>query len=107
MTTTRISRLLPPSVLESLPLWRATANQSDPVATVKLFLPGTGWTWYLVEFDGDDVCFGLVSGLEIEAGYFLLSELEEARSPLFGLPVERDLYFTPAPLSELRKRHER
>jgi hypothetical protein len=105
MKTTRHNRLLPPSVLETLPAWRATANEDDPIATVKLFLPDTAWTWYIVEFDGDDTCFGLVIGHEVEAGYFLLSELEALRSPLLRLLVERDLYFKPTPLSELRRMH--
>lgn len=34
-----------------------------------------------------------------EWGYFVLSELSEARGPL-GLPIERDLYFKPGPFSE-------
>jgi hypothetical protein len=53
----------------------------------------------VTEFDGEDLFFGLVQGLEEELGYFSLSELESVR--VLGLPVERDLYFTPKPLSEL------
>jgi hypothetical protein len=53
-----------------------------------------------VEFDGEDVFFGLVVGFEIEAGYFSLSELEATRGP-WGLPIERDLWFKPVPLSQL------
>lgn len=54
----------------------------------------------------DILFFGLVLGLEIELGYFSLSELQSVRGAL-GLPVERELYFRPAPLSQVRKRHER
>ena len=49
---------------------------------------------------GDVQFFGLVDGNYKELGYFWLSELESVRGPL-GLPVERDLYWTPVPLSEL------
>ena len=70
-------------------------------APVKFFTPAGGWTWYATEFDGDDAFFGLVSGFEIELGYFSLSELESVRGPL-GLPIERDLYFTPQPLKTLQ-----
>ena len=42
----------------------------------------------------------IVVGLEIEIGYFSLSELEAARGP-WGLPIERDRWFEPAPLSQL------
>jgi hypothetical protein len=38
----------------------------------------------------------------LEIGYFSLSELEKIRGPL-GLKVERDLYWKPKPLSEVKK----
>jgi len=37
-----------------------------------------------------------------EFGDFRLSELQAARGPL-GLPIERDLYFEPTPLSKLQQ----
>jgi hypothetical protein len=49
-------------------------------------------TWYATEFDGEDLFFGLVDGLEKEFGYFSLSELESVDGP-FGVGIERDLYF--------------
>ena len=54
----------------------------------------------------DYIFFGLVSGFEVELGYFSLKELEEARGPR-GLPIERDLYFQPKTLKELKELHER
>ena len=69
-------------------------------APVKFFTPAGSWTWYASEYDGDDTFFGLVSGLELEYGYFSLSELEGVRGPL-GLPIERDVYFVPKTLQEL------
>lgn len=66
----------------------------NAIAPVKFFTPDAGWIWYGIEFDGDDLFFGLVSGQEIELGYFSLSELESVRGQL-GLPIERDLYYTP------------
>jgi len=47
------------------------------------------------------VFFGFVVGLESEFGYFLLSELGSVRSPLFGLPVERDLSFQEGRLTDV------
>ena len=41
---------------------------------VKFFTPWTSWTWYGIEFDGEDLCFGLVDGHEEELGYFSLSD---------------------------------
>jgi hypothetical protein len=63
-------------------------------------------TWYASEFDGEDLFFGLVVGFEIELGSFSLSELEGVRGPL-GLPIERDLYYEPRTLRELKQLHER
>jgi hypothetical protein len=62
-------------------------------------------TWYASEFDGEDLFFGLVSGHEIELGYFNLSELAQVRGPM-GLPIERDLYFKSKTLGELKQEHE-
>ena len=38
--------------------------------------------------------------------YFTLSELQSNRGKL-GCPIERDRYFKPQRLSEVRKKHER
>ncbi len=78
----------------------------DAIAQVKFFTPDSSWTWYASEFDGTDIFFGLVSGLEVELGYFSLSELQSVRGPL-GLPIERDLYFVPKTLQELLDKHTR
>lgn len=94
--------LLPKEVRESLP--ELYANEELGLAAqalVKFFTPDAGWSWYGVEFNGDDIFFGLVIGLEAEFGFFSLSELESVRGP-FGLPVERDRHFEPKTLEELR-----
>jgi hypothetical protein len=91
----------------------------DALAQVKFFTPDSNWYWYASEgsyvdedgyFDTDKekvdyLFFGLVSGFEIELGYFSLSELEQAHGPL-GLPIERDLDFEPKTLRELKEWHE-
>jgi len=91
----------------------------EALAQVKFFSPDAGWTWYASEgspvdedgyFDTDKVkvdffFFGLVAGLEVELGYFSLSQLESVRGSL-GLPVERDLYFEPKTLRELKEWHD-
>ena len=68
--------------------------------------PAAHPTWYAREFDGEDIFFGLVIGLEIELGYFSLSELKSVKGPL-GLPLERDLHFEPKTLQELMDWHKR
>jgi hypothetical protein len=72
----------------------------DKVAVVKFFHPASSWTWYGIEFDGDDTFWGLVDGLETEFGYFSLSEISQLVGP-FGLKVERDKFFRPTPLRDL------
>ena len=82
----------------------AQESEADPIVYAKFFLPGIGWTWYVTEGqeqDGDFLFFGFVVGLESEFGYFLLSELESVRSPLGGLPVERDLSFREGRLTDV------
>lgn len=76
----------------------------DAPAFVKFFTPDANWTWYVSEYDGEDTFFGLVAGFEVELGYFSYTELEGVRGRL-GLPVERDLYFTPTSLRQLQQQH--
>ena len=95
-------KLLTQKLREQLPLLYSTEHNPDPTVICKFFTPDAGWTWYGLEFDGTDIFFGLVQGLEEELGYFSLAELEGIRGP-FGLAVERDLYFSPTPLSQVQK----
>ena len=52
------------------------------------------------------IFYRLVAGLELELGYFSLSELQSVRGP-WGLPIERDLHFEPKTLKELQEMHQR
>ena len=94
--------LIPTSLAADLPPLYATEKQPDAPARIKLFTPDSSWTWYVVEYDpAERLCFGLVIGHERELGYFSLAELEGIRGPT-GLPIERDLHFSPTPLSQCR-----
>ena len=99
-------KLLTKDLRRKLPPLYSTEKCADPIVYAKLFTPDSGWTWYVLEFDGEDLFFGFVIGLDSELGYFSLSELESVRGPL-GLAVERDLYFKPRLLSEVKAIHER
>jgi len=99
-------KLITEEIRKNLPPLYACQDQEDPIARVKFFTPWSFWTWYAVEFDGTDLFFGLVDGFDVELGYFSLSELQDLTGPA-GLRIERDLYFTPAPLSTLRTRAAR
>jgi len=95
-------KLLTKEILKRLPKLGATDGQEDPIVQVKFFTPDAQWTWYAIEFDGEDTFFGYVEGLENELGHFSLSELKEAGGAL-GLPVERDKFFKSCPLSKVMK----
>lgn len=78
----------------------------NALAQVKFFSPYSGWIWYASEFDGHDIFFGLIVGYEIEFSYFRLTELRKLRGPL-GSHIERDKYYQPRSLCELREKHRK
>lgn len=97
------TKLMTNELLKALPPLYSQENTPDPIVHAKFFDPCGSWTWYAIEFDPvEGRFFGLVDGFERELGYFLLSELESIDGPL-GLGIERDLYFKPRPLSEIRE----
>lgn len=95
-------KLMTQEIRKNTPRLHATEDikLEDKIVTAKFFTPWSHWTWYLIEFDGEDTCFGLVEGLEREFGYFRLSELESIKGQ-FGLRVERDRCFKPTQVSQL------
>jgi len=94
-------KLLPDEIRKKLPpLYSQDGKGGKAVAYAKFFSPSSNWTFYVCEFDGKDIFFGLVEGFEKELGYFSLSELESARGPM-GLPIERDLYWQPKTLEKI------
>jgi len=95
-------KLLTKELLEKLPPLYSQENVADPMVWVKFFTPDGNWTWYGIEYDGKDIFFGYVVGFEKELGYFSLKELESTRGK-FGLPIERDKYFEPMPLSKVKE----
>jgi hypothetical protein len=118
-------KLLTKAIVKSLPALYSQEKVDDPKVVLKFFTPWSNWTWYVTE--GSQVCgecgmydctdpahtptprdwmfFGLVEGQETEMGYVTLGELEGIRGPA-GLKVERDMWWTPVPLSEVRKKIE-
>ena len=97
-------KLLTKKLAAALPPLYATENlpASETMVCGKFFTPDSNWTWLPIEFDGEDIFYGLVVGFETEFGYFSLSELKAARGP-WGLPIERDKWFEPALLTDLRE----
>ena len=103
----RRHKLMTKELGDTIPAIRSTANvedNDDVVARAKLFCPYNGWRWYVTEWDRETgLCFGLVEGFETEVGYFELTELAEV-TVLGGVPaIERDLYWEPKTLGEIRR----
>ena len=100
-------QLMTEKVAETIPALYANEKVADHdavLAHAKLFSPYSNWTWYITEMDpATGTCFGLVDGLEQEIGYFDLSELAE--TTVFGdvLAVERDLYWEPRTIGEIKR----
>ena len=99
-------QLMTEKVAATIPALYANENVNDydaVLAHAKLFSPYSNWTWYITELDpATGTCFGLVDGLEQEIGYFDLSELAET-TVFGGVPaVERDLYWEPRTIGEIK-----
>ena len=98
----------------------ATGEENDPVEMSLKEIDDRGWSdlfktptlpSYSMDTNGDKFVtlhdvrfFGLVDGLDRELGYFSLKELMEVRFPPFGLRIERDRYFTPQTLAEIKEK---
>jgi len=97
-------KLLTKKIIKKLPTLYSQENNSDPQVVVKFFDPTGSFTWYAIEYDGDDSFFGFVTSHlcpEGELGYFSLSELQTAKVG-FGLGIERDMYWEARKLSECK-----
>ena len=100
-------KLMTKEIGDTIPALYANENvrdYDDVLAFVKLFSPYGNWTWFITEWDAETgTCFGLVEGFETEIGYFDLTELAEA-TVFGGVPaVERDLYWQPKTIGEIRR----
>ena len=95
-------KLLTQKIIKELPaLYSQEKKGGDAMVVVKFFTPDANWTWFATEFDPKEgIFFGLVDGLDKELGNFSLIDLETVRGPI-GLPIERDLYWTPKTLKEI------
>ena len=79
----------------TVPALYATERDADPTAHACYVHPRSGWAWFVTESDGERTFFGLVSGFEVELGYFDRLELESCGA----LRLED---WEPRPLSRVR-----
>jgi hypothetical protein len=102
MDRKRRHKIITKAEAKRLPALYATENDADPTVHVKLFNPAGAFTWYLTEFDPETgQAFGWVDGPYPELGYFNVYEIGSTTSRL-GIPMERDCYWTPCKLSEVK-----
>ena len=75
----------------------------DPIVIAKFFNPAGAGTWYATEYNAKSkLFFGYVSifgDWNDEWGSFSLTELESVKG-MFGLGIERDLYWQEMPASK-------
>lgn len=106
--------LLTKEVKKNLPALYSQETVKDPDCVLKFFTPDAQWTWYITEGrkeeeladDGKEewVFFGkVISPMcpDGELGNVVLSELRSIRGAL-GLPIERDRFWNPKPLSQCK-----
>ena len=112
-------KLMTKAIEKSLPPLYSQESNPDPQVVLHFFNPMGAGDWFITEgqlevFDkeeGDDepivveswLFFGLCDlGFGYpELGYVSLVELESVKGP-FGLGIERDMYWQPKALSEVR-----
>ncbi len=97
-------KLLTKELLERFAKVGRQEEVKDPLVIAKFFNPSGAGTWYATEYDPQSKeFFGYVSifGDECdEWGSFSLDELQNYTGKL-GLGIERDLYFSEKPISEV------
>ena len=92
-------KLLPEELKDKLPSIEKAKKEEDPTVVAKYFHPMSDWTWYAAGYS-DGIFWGLVDGHYLETGLFSLKEMEEVK--VLGLGIERDLYFKPIKMSEIK-----
>lgn len=98
---------------------QAEVKPAEPIVHLKFFGLGRlgSWTWYATEYEpgeqpGEGVFFGLVTSSlcpEGELGYFSEAEIAPmmlSSSIMKGAWIERDLHWTPKPLSVVQGQSE-
>ena len=84
-------------------LYEQDGKGDDAIVYAHWFSPYTGWDWYCTEYDPEEgLCFGLVKGMYDELGYWTVKQLEEVNEKHNFPLIERDLYWNPCKLADVR-----
>jgi hypothetical protein len=101
-------KLLTKELEKKIPKLYSQENNPDPMVVAKFFNPCGAATWWIIEGQQDDedyIMFGLAMLFgpdEAELGYISLNELASIKVT-FGLGIERDVHWTPTPLSKVKR----
>ncbi|MCK5548431.1 MAG: DUF2958 domain-containing protein, partial [Thermoplasmata archaeon] len=100
-------KFLTKEIEKKLPALYSQENNPNPTVWAKWFHPYATQEWYATEYEPKTgMFFGWVnSGQDSELGYF--SRQEMAELDVRGIPIERDLYFRPARLSDVKEGAQR
>lgn len=101
-------KLLTKELEKKLPALYSQEEVEDPMVRAHFFDPCGAANWWITEgeqFDEDYLMFGLCDlGLGCpELGYASMSELQSVKGRM-GIGIERDRYWTPVHLSEVREK---
>ncbi len=100
----RPADLIPATIARRIPRLGASGEAPllEVTAQAKVVDGASSWRWYLIEWDGEDACYGLIltAGFAV-AGQFTLSELAALQNPQSSIRCDTD--FEPCSVSELIK----
>jgi hypothetical protein len=83
-------------------LYAQDGKGDDAIVWLKWFFPAGSWTWYITEYDPKErIAFGLCCGDFPELGYVSLAEIESLE--VRRLRVERDIWWSPKTMGEVRR----
>lgn len=99
---------IPDDVRANIPQLGEVSEQLDPMVWAKLTIPGTDWTWYVIEMqpvEPDAIFYGYAVGWDAQREYFNLFELEYIAA-VEGASLTADPNFTPCPLSVVQAQEQ-
>ena len=85
-----MSKLLTDKQLQTIPNLYETENQKDPICHIKLFLPSSNWTWYIIELDEAVENFKEEQSYLLEKNYDKVIAIQTVSSAIINLKLKGD-----------------
>ena len=96
-------KLMTKALAKTIPAIYEQEGKGDDAVVYAHWFSLTGWDWYCTEYDPETgECFGLVKGQFDELGYWTVGQLEEVNDHHPFPLIERDMYWTPCKLADVR-----